>query len=624
MRRTATTPTADETSVARPVPGGRFRSWTSTFPRRLTLAAVVLVAVFVIAGEHQQSIAITVMIYAMCAMALTVLMGWAGQPSIMSAGLLIAGGYCAALLGTWAELPFLLVLVLVLVAGFVFGLLAALPARRLGGIYLLLSTLAIFYLITNVGNYVQTVEKAYAGFTLPYASIFGFDLDSPSRWFPVCAVVLFCVYEYFRYLRSTRIGRAWILLKEHPDAARVAGIRVQAYIGTAFATTTAFHFVAGALLAYFIGSASYDSVTLLDSVNFIVMIVLGTIGSLPGAIIGAVIISAVPPLINTFFGSGNASGFVSDNLLAIELIVFALIGIVVLLDGPRRLVAALRRRRRAERTAVRRKAAPAEPGADPALLAVRDVSVTYAAGERAVLDVSMELAAGSATAVIGRNGAGKSSLLFAIVGFPPGSGGRITSGSVVWTPPSSSAPTDLTSLSITERCARGVVFVPAEGKVFDELSVEEHLREALAPGQGRPVSATSMAEILDIFPALAGRLRSSAGHLSGGERQQLALAAAIARSAELVVIDEASLGLSPVVISSLAPVLRRVSTEFARGLVIAEQDPRLAIAAADNVLLMDSGRALHESAADAQLMRRIENVYLGRLAAEPTPPVSQH
>lgn len=83
---------------------------------------------------------------------------------------------------------------------------------------------------------------------------------------------------------------------------------MQAYIGTAFATTTAFHFVAGAMLAYFIGSASYDSVTLLDSVDFIVMIVLGRIGSLPGAIVGAVIISALPPLINTFFGSGNASG----------------------------------------------------------------------------------------------------------------------------------------------------------------------------------------------------------------------------------------------------------------------------------------------------------------------------
>lgn len=577
--------------------------------------------IFLISGEHQQSIAITVMVYAMCAVALTVLMGWAGQPSIMSAGLLVAGGYCAALLGTWAGLPFLLVLVLVLVAGFGFGLLAALPARRLGGIYLLLSTLAIFYLITNVGNYVQTVEKAYAGFTLPYASILGFELDSPSRWFPVCAIVLFGVYEYFRYLRTTRIGRAWILLKEHPDAARVAGVRVQAYIGTAFATTTAIHFVAGAMLAYFIGSASYDSVTLLDSVNFIVMIVLGRIGSLPGAIVGAVIISAVPPLINTFFGSGNASGFVSDNLLAIELIVFALIGIVVLLDGPHRLLAALRRRRREERPAGGRVPSP-EVTTDPAMLAVRDVSVTYAAGEQAVVDVSMKLADGSATAVIGRNGAGKSSLLFAIVGFPPGSGGRITSGTVTWTPPSTSRPTDLTSLSITERCALGVVFVPAEGKVFDELTVEEHLREALAPRAGRTGSTTSIEDLLEIFPALAGRLRSSAGHLSGGERQQLALAAAIARSAELVVIDEASLGLSPVVISSLAPVLRRVSTEFARGLLIAEQDPRLAIAATDSVVLMDGGRALHESAADAQLMRRIESVYLGRLA-DPTPPVSR-
>lgn len=316
----------------------------------------------------------------------------------------------------------------------------------------------------------------------------------------------------------------------------------------------------------------------------------------------------------------------SENLLAIELIVFALIGIVVLLDGPHRLVAGVRRRRHAERPAAGRDAATPEPATEPAMLAVRDVSVTYAAGERAVLDVSMELPTGSATAVIGRNGAGKSSLLFAIVGFPPGSGGRITSGSVTWTPAAASTPIDLTSLSIAERCALGVVFVPAEGKVFDELTVEEHLREALAPRPGRGSSTTSVEEILDIFPALAGRLRSSAGHLSGGKRQQLALAAAIARSAELVVIDEASLGLSPVVISSLAPVLRRVSTEFARGLLIAEQDPRLAIAAAaaDSVVLMDSGRALHESAADAQLMDRIENVYLGRLVADPAPPVSPH
>ena len=135
---------------------------------------------------------------------------------------------------------------------------------------------------------------------------------------------------------------------------------------------------------------------------------------------------------------------------------------------------------------------------------------------------------GHKVGLVGRNGAGKSSLLFAMAGFPEQSGGSVTDGDVRLV--TSAGDVDLTRMSIGARSEHGVTLVPAEDKVFADLSVRDHLREALGAGARRTSGspALTMAELLAAFPALEGKLDRRAGLLSGGERQQLADVFAVA------------------------------------------------------------------------------------------------
>jgi branched-chain amino acid transport system permease protein len=581
---------------------------------------VVLTALAIVGGmtnSYQQSVIATALIYGVAAMALTVLMGWVGRPSIMTASNLLAGQYVAVFLANELKLNFLLVLVLSLVAGGIFGAVAALPARRLEGLYLLLSTLAFYYIVTNLGNVLQSKQGALGGYYVDTPTVFGAAMETPMSWVWIAGIVVIIVFEYFRYLRSTRVGRAWIMIRDTEDAAGLAGVRLPSYVATAFVISTAVQFLAGALLAYQIGSVSYNSVSLLLSVNFIVMIVLGRMGSLGGAVLGALIVSAVPVFMNSWFGSSASTGWLSENLVAVESVLFALIGVVVLLGVPRRIA-------RWVRAGGLRRVRPAGPhvggqSSVPATVSVSDVSVQYGAGEHAISHASLDLPMGGVVALLGRNGAGKSSLLYAIAGFPPGTQGRVVDGQV-WLRSEGSDGVDISSEGIIERNRLGIVLVPAEDKVFVDLTVREHLREAIAAGgkrrqaAGRPPMAQD--ELLSHFPNLDAKFERAGGNLSGGERQQLAMAMAVARDAQILLIDEATLGLAPVAIRAIEPVLRELGSQAGRSLVLAEQNPQLAMRVAGTVVLLDAGEIVRQGSADPSFLELIEQNYLGLAPVE--------
>lgn len=590
----------------------------AAFLVRVATALVVLLLIGAVTNGYQQSVVATALIYGIAAIALTVLMGWVGRPSILTAANLLAGEYTAVFLANELGLNFLLVLVLSLVAGGVFGAIAALPARRLEGIYLLLSTLAIYYIVTDLGNIMQSHQGALGGYYLSAPTIFGTTVENSMTWVWIAGIVVIIVLEYFRHLRSTRIGRAWIMIRDTEEAAGVAGVRLPSYVMTAFVVTTAVQFLAGALLAFQIGSVSYNSVSLQLSVNFIVMIVLGRMGSLVGAVGGSLVVSALPVFMNSWFGSSSSNGWLSRNLVAVESILFALIGVVVLLGLPHRVSRWLRSGR------LHRRTRPADAGemeqsGVPAALSVSGVSVQYGAGERAVSGADLDLPPGGVVALVGRNGAGKSSLLYAIAGFPPGTQGRVVDGRV-WLRPAGSAGVDITHAGIIERNQLGIVLVPAEDKVFVDLTVREHLREAIAAGAGRRSAAgrerMTQSSLLESFPTLAAKLNRAAGNLSGGERQQLALAMAIARDARILLIDEATLGLAPIAVRAIEPILRELGSHPERSLVLAEQNPQLAMRVANTVALLDAGEIVRQGSPDAAFLESVEQNYLGLVVDE--------
>lgn len=223
-------------------------------------------------------------------------------------------------------------------------------------------------------------------------------------------------------------------------------------------------------------------------------------------------------------------------------------------------------------------------------LAVRGLTSGY--GGVAVLhDFDMVVEAGEVLALLGANGAGKTTALLAILGALPATAGKVEL-----------LGSDMTGWP-TERIARqGVVLVPDDRGLFAQLTVAEHLRLALRPG--RPAGLRD--EALDTFPQLKGLLKRRCALLSGGEQRMLALAKAMIFEPRVLLIDEMSLGLGPLVVQGLLPIIRSLASERGVAVVLVEQHAELALRISDKAIVMSRGRI--SLAGDAAKLRESRSV----------------
>jgi len=217
-----------------------------------------------------------------------------------------------------------------------------------------------------------------------------------------------------------------------------------------------------------------------------------------------------------------------------------------------------------------------------ALLDVRRMSVGY--GDLpVVVDLDLEIAGGEVVALLGANGAGKSTTILAIAGALPSKGEIIFDGAPLRGP-------------VHRRARRGVAFIPEGRSVFMGLTTEKNLQ--LGPGR--------MDVALELFPELQPLLSRKAGMLSGGEQQILGLARALAAQPRLLVVDELSLGLAPMVVQRLLSALRAAAQQGA-GILLVEQHARQALAIADRGYVMSRGRC-DLSGTGAELLARIGDI----------------
>jgi len=233
----------------------------------------------------------------------------------------------------------------------------------------------------------------------------------------------------------------------------------------------------------------------------------------------------------------------------------------------------------------------------PEGLVVEGLQVRYRGG-LALHSVDFELAAGGRMAVVGRNGAGKSSLVRALAGLVPASAGRVT-----W------QGLNITRLSPARRVRAGVSLVPEGRQIFPELTVAENLRVGGFTA-GREV-ANRRAQVMELFPALAERAEQAASQLSGGEAQMLAIGQALMASPSLLMLDEPSFGLAPVVINTLLGIIRDLS---ARGITVllVEQSVRLALSLGGDLFVLDGGELrLAAAAGDEVDPEVLQAAYLG-------------
>jgi branched-chain amino acid transport system ATP-binding protein len=217
---------------------------------------------------------------------------------------------------------------------------------------------------------------------------------------------------------------------------------------------------------------------------------------------------------------------------------------------------------------------------------------------RAVDHVSLQVPSGSVTAVLGANGAGKTSLLRTITGLV-----RPTSGTVRL------GDEEITSLAVEDIVRRGLAHVPEGRGVIAELTVLENLRLG---GLWRGRDAAPLEEIYDLFPVLRERRRQPASQLSGGERQMLSIGRALMARPSALLLDEPSLGLAPRLVGQIMGMVRRLADSFGLAVLLVEQNARSALSIADRGVVLNLGQVVadQESAALAG-DERLRHAYLG-------------
>jgi urea transport system ATP-binding protein len=208
------------------------------------------------------------------------------------------------------------------------------------------------------------------------------------------------------------------------------------------------------------------------------------------------------------------------------------------------------------------------------MLDVANIDLFYGAS-RCLRGVSMMAEPGKVTAVLGRNGVGKSSLLRAIIGLE-----RVRSGTIRW------EGRDVTQLAPSERARAGIGYVPQGREIFPFLTVQENMETALAAA---PRGSKVPGEVFDLFPILRQFLRRRGGDLSGGQQQQLAIARALCARPRLLILDEPTEGIQPSVIKDIARVIRHLSRDRGMAVVLVEQYYDFARELADRIAVMVRG-----------------------------------
>ena len=240
------------------------------------------------------------------------------------------------------------------------------------------------------------------------------------------------------------------------------------------------------------------------------------------------------------------------------------------------------------------------------IVQVNNLEVMYNGAIRALNGVSIVVPPGGFVSVLGANGAGKTSLVRAITGNLGVVGGAITAGSVLF------EGQDVTSATSRSIVKLGVGQVPEGRLVFARLTVEENLLCGAATRTDKEAMAADMERVWKLFPQIANRRKEQAGWLSGGEQQMVAVGRAIMTSPRLLILDEMSLGLGPLVVREIFDLLVRLNREEGLSVLMIEQNARLAMESSQYSYVLETGRTVLEGpTADLRRDPHVEELYLG-------------
>lgn len=254
----------------------------------------------------------------------------------------------------------------------------------------------------------------------------------------------------------------------------------------------------------------------------------------------------------------------------------------------------------AKAKAARHKGRTREPG--PAPLTLSGLEVLYGKVQ-AVSGVDIEVKAGEVVSILGANGAGKSSIVKAVIGLVPAARGKIRFDGQV-----------LGRKSADVRVGLGMAYVPEGRRVFGDLSVLDNLRMGAYREADRAAIARRMEEVFDLFPILRERKEQTSATLSGGEQQMLAIGRALMRGPKLLLLDEPSLGLAPVMVKVIYEAICKIA-EAGTTILLAEQSAHVALQVADRAYVLETGQIVFQGMAEElEKDEAIRDAYLGTAA----------
>ncbi len=243
----------------------------------------------------------------------------------------------------------------------------------------------------------------------------------------------------------------------------------------------------------------------------------------------------------------------------------------------------------------------------PPLLSVNNLEVVYHHTIQVLKGLSLSVPEGRIVALLGANGAGKTTTLKAISGLLPLEDGEIAAGAVLY------RGEHLGGLLPHQIAHRGVFQVREGRHVFEELTVEENLLCATYARRARAGRDRDLERVYAYFPRLAERRKGLGGHLSGGEQQMLAIGRALVARPDLVLLDEPSLGLSPLLVEEIFEIVRRINREEGTSILLVEQNASMALEVASYGYILEGGKVVLDGPVERLRQDRdVQEFYLGR------------
>ena len=301
----------------------------------LVLLFVVLLALPLFVGRYFVFVACVCGVSVIGALGLNILTGYTGLISLGTAGFMGIGAYTAAILAAKAGFPFLIALPIAgLFAAFA-GLIVGVPALRLKGLYLVVTTLAFQFIIEHIIFHWESLTQSDRGISLPPPDLFVVKLENYESFYYVILVLAVATAVFTKNLAMSRTGRALVAIRDRDIAAEIIGINLAKYKILAFAVSAFICGMAGALYAYLLGLIGPDHFTFGQSVLYIAMIIVGGMGTVLGSIVGAVFMVLLPEVINAVSGPiASAYPMMAPRIGAVAVTVYGMVIILFLLLEP--------------------------------------------------------------------------------------------------------------------------------------------------------------------------------------------------------------------------------------------------------------------------------------------------